>query len=517
MSTSRIGASPPPPVDDKARNGRSSTYSDAESIAGQLMSRAEAAPDFPAFASVGSSEDVCLTNACLCERASAIAFRLARVASVGDRVMLAFRNPLDFVPAFFGCCLAGTIPVPVAPRHGRDMMLAIAQDCGAAIALTAEEREALPGIQWMRTDDGERRAPFLSVVTDDHPALLQYTSGSTRTPQGVAVTHSGLRSTIRDLDSAALHDTDSVMVSWLPYFHDMGLVYGILTPLYCGFTAYLMPPEKFIAQPMSWLRAIATVRGTHTAAPNFAYALCADRAADLAPETDLSSLRFALNGAEPIRCETVRRFEAAFAPFGLRPSVVIPGYGLAEATLKVASGRSGEGMRSARFERDALALGRVVPHRDGVELASCGTSLIDTRVRIVDPQTCRPCAPDVIGEIWVAGRTVAGGYWRRPQETQRVFRARLDDGEGPWLRTGDLGFVHDGSLFVASRLKDLIIVGGRNFIAMILRNPYLDATPPSGWGGYSPRRSKARTAKGYWSAPRCAAAATRRRPARSFR
>lgn len=463
MSTSRIGASPPPPVDDKARNGRSSTYSGAESIAGQLMSRAEAAPDFPAFASVGSSEDVCLTNACLCERASAIAFRLARIASVGDRVMLAFRNPLDFIPAFFGCCLAGTIPVPVAPRHGRDTMLAIAQDCGAAIALTAEEREALPGIQWMRTDDGERRAPFLSVVTDDHPALLQYTSGSTRTPQGVAVTHSGLRATIRDLDSAALHDPDSVMVSWLPYFHDMGLVYGILTPLYCGFTAYLMPPEKFIAQPMSWLRAIATVRGTHTAAPNFAYALCADRAADLAPETDLSSLRFALNGAEPIRCETVRRFEAAFAPFGLRPSVVTPGYGLAEATLKVASGRRGEGMRSARFERDALALGRVVPHRDGVELASCGTSLIDTRVRIVDPQTCRPCAPDVIGEIWVSGRTVAGSYWRRPQETQRIFRARLDDGEGPWLRTGDLGFVHDGSLFVAGRLKDLIIVGGRNF------------------------------------------------------
>ncbi|EIP84602.1 non-ribosomal peptide synthase (plasmid) [Burkholderia humptydooensis] len=427
------------------------------------MSRAEAAPDFPAFASVGSSEDVCLTNAGLCERASAIAFRLARVASVSDRVMLAFRNPLDFIPAFFGCCLAGTIPVPVAPRHGRDTMLAIAQDCGAAIALTAEEREALPGIQWMRTDDGERRAPFLSVVTDDHPALLQYTSGSTRTPQGVAVTHSGLRATIRDLDSAALHDADSIMVSWLPYFHDMGLVYGILTPLYCGFTAYLMPPEKFIAQPMSWLRAIATVHGTHTAAPNFAYALCADRAADLAPETDLSSLRFALNGAEPIRCETVRRFEAAFAPFGLRPSAVIPGYGLAEATLKVASGRSGEGTRSARFERDALALGRVVPHRDGVELASCGTSLIDTRVKIVDPQTCRPCAPDVIGEIWVTGRTVARSYWCRPQETQRVFRARLDDGEGPWLRTGDLGFVHDGSLFVAGRLKDLIIVGGRNF------------------------------------------------------
>lgn len=427
------------------------------------MSRAEAVPDLLAFASADPSKNVLLTNASLCERASAIAFHLNRIASVGDRVMLAYRDPLDFIPAFFGCCLAGTIPVPVTPRHGRDTMLAIAQDCGAVTILTAEEREALPGIRLMRTDDDERRAPFLRVVTDGNPALLQYTSGSTRTPQGVAVTHSGLCATIKDLDRAALHDADSAMVSWLPYFHDMGLVYGILTPLYCGFTAYLMPPEKFIAQPMSWLRAIATARGTHTAAPSFAFALCAERASDLAPGTDLSSLRFALNGAEPIRCETVRRFEAAFAPFGLRPSVVIPGYGLAEATLKVASGRCGEGMRSAHFKRDALAVGRVVPHRGGVELASCGTSLIDTRVKIVDPQTCQPCASDVVGEIWVAGRTVADGYWRRPQETQQTFRARLADGDGPWLRTGDLGFIHDGSLFVASRLKDLMIVGGRNF------------------------------------------------------
>ncbi len=260
-----------------------------------------------------------------------------------------------------------------------------------------------------------------------------------------------------------MHTADSVLVSWLPYFHDMGLVYGILTPLHGGFTAHLMASERFIAQPLSWLRAIAAVGGTHTAAPNFAYALCADRAADLAPETDLSSLRFALNGAEPVRCDTVRRFETAFAPFGLRPSVVVPGYGLAEATLKVTSGRCYEGMQGFRFERDALAAGRVVPgDGGGVELASCGISLIDTQIVIVDPVTRRRCAPDAVGEIWVAGPSVAGGYWHREEETRETFQAYLAAGEGPWLRTGDLGFIHAGSLFVTSRLKDLIIVGGRN-------------------------------------------------------
>jgi amino acid adenylation domain-containing protein len=442
---------------------RASAARDVLSIAGRLMSRAEASPERLAYASADPSRDVAFTYAALCERASGIAARLARETAIGDRVMLVYQEPLDFLPAFFGCCLAGVIPVPITPRHGRDTMIAIAHDCGAALALTAEARDALPGLRWMRTDDAEPGAPFLRVVTDNSPALLQYTSGSTRTPQGVVVTHSGLCATIDDLARGALHDADSVMISWLPYFHDMGLVYGILTPLHCGFPAYLMAPEKFVAQPMSWLRAIDARRGTHTAAPNFAYALCADRAGDLAAATDLSSLRYALNGAEPVRCDTVRRFEAAFAPFGLRPAVVVPGYGLAEATLKVTAGRCGEGTRSVHFSRDALARGRVSPDPDGVELAACGASEIDTRVRIVDPDTHAPCAPDVIGEIWVTGRTVADSYWRRPDESRAIFGARLADGDGPWLRTGDLGFLHDGALFVASRLKDLIIVGGRNF------------------------------------------------------
>nr|AFR69331.1 nonribosomal peptide synthetase SpiA [Pseudomonas sp. Q71576] len=432
------------------------------SLSEQLMLRADAFPDLLAFASLDQSKGVSLTNADLCERAAAIAYRLAKCTSPGDRVLLSYDHPLDFIPAFFGCCFSGTIAVPVAPRTNGETVAAILLDCGATIALTAQGGKESSGIDWLQTDDNERRASFMRLADENNPALLQYTSGSTRTPRGVAVTQASLRTTIEDLDRAALHDAQSVMVSWLPYFHDMGLVYGILTPLYCGFSAYLMPPESFIAQPLSWLRAIAAVRGTHTAAPNFAYALCADRAADLLPGTDLSSLRFALNGAEPIRCDSVRRFEAAFAPFGMSSSVVIPGYGLAEATLKVTSGRCGEGTRSRHFEPDALAVGKVVPCHQGVELASCGTSSVGASILIVDPATLVPCKPDVIGEIWVAGQSVADGYWSREHETLEIFQACLAAGGGPWLRTGDLGFLQQDELFVVGRLKDLIIVGGRN-------------------------------------------------------
>ncbi|WDG77650.1 amino acid adenylation domain-containing protein [Pseudomonas chlororaphis] len=447
------------------------------SLAEQLMSRADTFPDLLAFASLDQSKGISLTNADLCERAAAIAYRLAQRTSPGDRVLLAYDNPLEFIPAFFGCCFSGTIAVPVAPRTNGETVAAIVQDCGGTLALTAQGREGPPGIDWLQTDNNDRRSPFMRLAADNNPALLQYTSGSTRTPRGVAVTQASLRTTIEDLDRAALHDAQSVMVSWLPYFHDMGLVYGILTPLYCGFTAYLMPPESFIAQPLSWLRAMASVRGTHTAAPNFAYALCADRAADLAPGTDLSSMRFALNGAEPVRCDSVRRFVTAFAPFGMPASVVIPGYGLAEATLKVASGRCGEGTRSRCFEPAALAAGRVVPCHQGIELASCGTSSVGTSIVIVDPATLVPCKPDVVGEIWVAGQSVADGYWSRESETREIFQACLATGGGPWLRTGDLGFLQQDELFVVGRLKDLIIVGGRNIYCHDLEDSVSECHP----------------------------------------
>lgn len=433
------------------------------SIATLLLHLAESEPDSITYSPIDSSNKKSLTNGMLCARASATAEYLAQKRSVGERVILAFQDPLDFIPAFFGCCLAGLIPVPIAPRHPIDTIIGIAKDCGATLGLSAEQREDFSDFTWFNSDQGERDTPFHRAAPLDTPSLLQYTSGSTRTPQGVAVTHSGLCATIQDLAFGADNNAQSVMVSWLPYYHDMGLVYGILTPLYCGFRAYLMPPEKFIAQPLLWLRTIAAVRGTHTAAPNFAYALCATRAKDLSPETDLSSLRFALNGAEPVSCEAVRQFEAAYAPFGLQSGVVIPGYGLAEATLKVTSGRCGEGMQSACFDREQLALGRVVPAVEGVELAACGDSCVDTQVKIVDAKTCQPCATNVIGEIWVTGKTVAKGYWQRQKESQQIFHARLANDNNAWLRTGDLGFIHNDALYVVGRLKDLIIIGGRNF------------------------------------------------------
>jgi amino acid adenylation domain-containing protein len=433
------------------------------SIAERLLHLAKTAPKCITYFPIKPSKKKSLTNEVLCARASAIAEYLAERTLVNDRVILAFQDPLDFIPAFFGCCLAGVIPVPISPRNPLDTMIRIAKDCGATLGLSAEQREDFSDFTWLDSNHGESDEPFHRLAPSDAPALLQYTSGSTRTPQGVMVTHTGLCATIEDLARGANNNTQSVMVSWLPYYHDMGLVYGILTPLYCGFRAYLMPPEKFIAQPLLWLRTIAAVRGTHTAAPNFAYALCATRAKELVPETDLSSLRFALNGAEPVSCKAVRQFETAYAPFGLQSGVVIPGYGLAEATLKVTSGHYGEGMQSAYFDREQLAFGRVVPTADGVELAACGDSCVDTQVKIVDAKTCQPCATKVIGEIWVAGETVAKGYWQRPEESRQIFHARLANDNNAWLRTGDLGFIYNGALYVVGRLKDLIIVGGRNF------------------------------------------------------
>ncbi|WP_202049559.1 fatty acyl-AMP ligase [Rhizobium skierniewicense] len=441
-----------------------SDFGAGRSLSELLLSRAEKLPDVVAFRSAERSKNIVITNSYLFERAAEIAFRLGQVTEVGDRVLLAFREPLDFISAFFGCCLSGTIAVPVVARN-EEIMAAIQLDSGAVVGLSAEQRLSPAGMRWIRTDDEEKRAFFRREADANTPVLLQYTSGSTRTPRGVVITKDSLRATISDLDRGAAHNADSVMVSWLPYFHDMGLVYGILTPFYCGFPACLMSPERFVAQPMSWLRAISDFGGTHTAAPNFAYALCADRAGDLAVGSDLSSLRYALNGAEPVRCDTVRRFEAAFARFGLKPSTVVPGYGLAEATLKVTSGQCGEGTISRRYKSDMLMKGRVIPsdgEDNGVELASCGKSLIDTKIAIVDPVKRRLCSADRVGEIWVAGHSVADGYWQRDRETEETFKARLTGSDNQWLRTGDLGFMHDGLLFVTSRLKDLIIIGGRN-------------------------------------------------------
>jgi acyl-CoA synthetase (AMP-forming)/AMP-acid ligase II len=452
-----------------------------------LGHRAAEAPQHVAFTflrdGVTPSDEI--TYADLDLRARTIAAVLQRQFADGDRALLLYPAGLEFIGAFFGCLYAGLMAVPAyAPRGPNvdERIRAIARDARPAVGLTtadlvrktaaSTEGDAhFSGLRWLGTDSipTDEAASWRDWTPQpDTVAHLQYTSGSTATPKGVVVTHRNLLRNLLDMDLGWRHEADSVILSWLPHFHDMGLVYGLLGPVFAGVRGYLMPPISFIQRPVRWLQAISTFGVTHSVAPNFAYDLCvrkvkpADRA-----DLDLRRWRVAVNGAEPIRADTLRQFVSAFAPCGFREETLCSGYGLAEATLKVSASQDGEAPRYLRVDADALDRGRVqAPAGEDARartLVGCGGSRIDTEVVIVDPESGLACEIDRIGEIWVGGSTVAAGYWQRPDETTATFQARLaDSGRGPFLRTGDMGFVNDGQLYITGRLKDLLIVRGQN-------------------------------------------------------
>ncbi len=448
---------------------------------------AEENPAAPAFTfdDDGAESPPRLTYRDLKLRAQSLAVWLQDFTSPGDTALLLYPQSLDYITAFLGCLYAGVIAVPMYPpkaSRSDSRLKAIALDCGAKVALTSdpvfnslhrrlEHVPELRALQWLNSSRApDVSSPSLSVPepSRDSLAFLQYTSGSTATPRGVMVSHGNLLTSLEDLDRGYLHTRDSIMVSWLPFYHDMGLVYGILTPIYKGFTCHLMSPAFVLQNPIRWLKAISRHRATHSGAPNFAYDLCA-RTIPPGQRTglDLSSWKMALNGAEPIRPETLAAFIEAFQGCGFAPDAFCPGYGLAEATLKVTSIRTDQKPISYQVEREALERNRFQLSDDEdhepASLVSCGASEVGTRIRIVDPGTLRRCGPDEIGEIWVAGDTVAQGYWRRPEDTNETFRAFLaDTGEGPFLRTGDLGILKDGGLLVTGRIKDLLIFQGLN-------------------------------------------------------
>jgi len=433
----------------------------------------------------GAAGPACLSYGALAGRAEAIAVRLREVAQPGDAALLLYPQGLDFIVAFWGCQLAGVVAVPMSPprlNRADARLRAIAKDSAARVVLASPQLFArrerhckyLPELGRLHWLDGSAAAAGCPPRREPHRpgnealALLQYTSGSTGTPRGVMVSHANLLANLEDIDRGSPHDRASVIVSWLPFYHDMGLVYGLLMPVYKGCICHLMSPAFVLQNPLLWMAAISRHRATHSAAPNFAYELCArtitpGQSAGL----DLSSWRAAGNGAEPIRRETLVRFAAAFRACGFDPRAFCPCYGLAEATLKVATIRCDQEPVYVRVDRQALKRHRFAPadpaDAAAVTLVSCGGSEIGTEIRIVHPETLTSCAPDEVGEIWVAGPAVAGGYWRRPEETRETFGAHLaDSGEGPFLRTGDLGLIHDGGLLVTGRRKDLLIVRGAN-------------------------------------------------------
>lgn len=422
-------------------------------LVSRLRDHAERQGDRPTltFLGPGGEAEATLTFADLDARAGRVAALLRETCAPGDRAVLLFSPGLDYVAAFWGCLYAGVVAVPVyLPVGDRQLprLAAIVQDSEPAVALSTRAVLA-------RCGPGLPALFERVVVLDDLPtdpvaptphelAFLQYTSGSTGTPRGVRVSHANLEANHALIASSFGFTPRSAGLIWLPPYHDMGLISGLLQPIYSGCEVRLMSPLAFLKHPLGWLKAISRHRIDITGGPNFAYDLCASRAR---PEDleglDLSCWRVAFNGAEPIREDTLARFTETFAPHGFRRQAFFTCYGLAEATLIV----SGGGAITFELDGAALEQGRVAPGEDRV-LVGCGPVLAG-EVTFVDPETGRPSAPDEVGEICLTSPSVARGYWRQP------------DLEGP-LHTGDLGFLRDGQLVVTGRLKDLVILDGRN-------------------------------------------------------
>lgn len=452
-----------------------------------LRWRAAEQPEQQAAAFLDDEQDTVgrLTYAMLDRRARAIAAALQDLGATGERALMLYSPGLDFVAAFFGCLYAGVTAVPAYPPRPRTLarlqnivndarprVILATADVRAMIEPLLAEAPGFPQLRWLDTeslDDALAAAWRNPMPTRDDLAFLQYTSGSTATPRGVMVSHGNLLHNLGLIrEGFQIQPADSGVI-WLPLYHDMGLIGGVLQPIFAGLPVTLMSPLTFLQRPFRWLEAISKTGATISGGPNFAYDLCVRK---ITPEQratlDLSRWEVAFSGAEPVRAETIERFTQTFAECGFRRTAWCPCYGLAEATLFVTSIAKAAGPRFHAVSAPALEARRIVSATTGEPNArtfvSCGYPRLDLQVAIVDPEALTPAAADTVGEIWVSGRSVAGGYWQKPEESERVFRARLAGAsdDRTWLRTGDLGYLREGELFVAGRIKDLIILDGRN-------------------------------------------------------
>ena len=464
-----------------------------------LELRASQTPDRLAYTFLidGEANADQVTYSELNQRVRALASRLQAEGMTGERALLVFPPGLDYITAFFACLYAGVVAVPVYPPQRKrtlPRLLAILADADAKFALTTEsmrltvdrllQRQSgnqepddssltrLKNFRWLVTDDSLQETEtecHRPNVTDQTVAFLQYTSGSTGTPKGVMVSHGNLIENQRVIQQAFGHTDQTVVVGWLPLYHDMGLIGNVLQPLYIGGQCILMAPHHFLQKPLRWLTAISRYRATTSGGPNFAYDLCVNRITPEQRETlDLSCWNVAFNGAEPIRASTLEKFVKAFKPTGFRRRSMYPCYGMAEATLMVSGGQHTAPpliktvWKSALEKHDVSVLNRNSKRRDASKLVGCGQTYTDHQLIIVEPEKSTPCVANRIGELWVKGPSVTQGYWHRQEESDRTFQATLSTGEGPYLRTGDLGFIHDDQVFITGRLKDLMIIRGRN-------------------------------------------------------
>ncbi|PKN59309.1 MAG: AMP-dependent synthetase [Deltaproteobacteria bacterium HGW-Deltaproteobacteria-14] len=453
-----------------------------------LELRAHEAPHRQAFRYLGATEGPSVwTYRGLRDAANVVAHTIERDGGRGERVLLLFPPGLEFIQAFLGTVSAGAIAVPAPPpnphkpKQSLQRLAAIVASARPTRALTLgstlkalqpaiAELPEFDAISWIATD--ELPAPPAGyqprgVADRGDIALIQYTSGSTSDPKGAALSHENLMHNLRYFDVGWDHSPDSVTVNWLPAFHDLGLVYGILAPIWGGFASIQMSPIDVIQRPLVWLRAISDQRATHSCGPNFIYELCARKVSPAEVRgLDLRSWRMALTAAEPVRADTMRKFVEHFAPAGFNPRSFCPGYGLSEGTCKVTAVPWHEqptvlSVRAEALERHEIEV--AAPGPGALEVVGCGRPAFGVGVAVVDPDTREWRGPEEVGEIWVSGPSIARSYWEAPDATERELRATMAGRpDTPFLRTGDLGFLHDGELFITGRIKDMIIVRGAN-------------------------------------------------------
>lgn len=467
-----------------------------------LRYRAVSEPNQTAYTFLvdGETEKFSITYHDLDRLSRTIAALLQSIGITDERALLLYPPGLEFIAAFFGCLYAGVVAVPAyPPRRNQSMcrLQAIVEDAQATVALTTTsllvniecrfaQNPEMTALRWLATDNitSDLASDWQeSAVSSDTLAFLQYTSGSTGTPKGIMVSHGNLLHNSAMIHKSFADTPNSQGVSWLPPYHDMGLIGGVLQPLYVGAPMVLMSAVAFIQKPFRWLQAISRFKATTSGGPNFAYDLCIRK---ITPEQranlDLSSWEVAFTGAEPVRAETLDQFAATFEPCGFRREAFHPCYGMAETTLLVSGGLKKAPLIIRQVDGAALEQNRVVAATGKEEsirvIVGCGQNWLDQKIVIVDPESLTPCPVDRVGEIWVSGPSVAQGYWNRPEETEKTFYAYLRDTDDsvsevnpeelagrsprPFLRTGDLGFLQDRELFITGRIKDVIIIRGQN-------------------------------------------------------
>lgn len=452
-----------------------------------LRSFAQHSPDRRGFVCLGAEnhEVQSLTYGELDRRARSLAQELLMFARPGDRALLVFPNCLSFVVAFFGCLYAGIIAVPtVSPnkRRVRDSALSIVRDCRPKLVLSLgeytdridEQLAAIPGIapvQCVAVDSKRFDAPtdwFPQEASGDPILFLQYTSGSTSAPKGVMVSNQNIMANLHMMQRAFENHSGSTYVGWAPLFHDMGLIANVLEPFYIGALCVLMTPSAFAQRPWAWLKAISDYGAEISGGPNFAYDLCVERQKRILEEDiDLSCWRLAFNSAEPVRADTMRAFARTFSGIGFRAEAFYPCYGMAESSLLISGGHPTEPPVIRGISREQLSAGEVtetLAPAERIEAVGCGQALEGEAVKIVDPVLGTELEDGSVGEIWVSGPHVAHGYWEKEAATRETFYAELPTVGGErFLRTGDLGFLDDGELYLVGRLKDVIVIRGRNY------------------------------------------------------